>query len=70
MLLTAMSASKRLPLLQICPHVFVFHSPSVLDRLNALVEPGGVLSIDERGVVGEEGVMTVAPHPNFRFAES
>jgi midasin len=42
-------------------------NPSVLDRLNALVEPGGVLSVDERGVVGEEGVMTVKPHPNFRL---
>ena len=42
------------------------NSPSVLDRLNALVEPGGVLAVDERGAVGNEGVMTIVPHPNFR----
>lgn len=41
-------------------------SPSVLDRLNALVEPDGVLYIDERGVVGGGGVMAIHPHPNFR----
>ena len=42
------------------------NSPSVLDRLNALVEPDGVLAVDERGAVGDEGVMTIVPHPNFR----
>ena len=40
-------------------------SPSVLDRLNCLLEPGGYLSIDERGVVGDT-VPIVRPHPEFR----
>lgn len=43
-----------------------FCSPAVLDRLNALLEPGGVLTIGERGV-GEQGMVTVKPHPNFRM---
>ncbi|XP_060119521.1 midasin-like [Heteronotia binoei] len=43
-----------------------FCSPSVLDRLNALLEPGGVLTMSERGVI--DGVtLTVTPHPNFRL---
>ena len=37
----------------------------MLDRLNPLMEPGGVLHIDERGVVGD-GVVSVTPHPKFR----
>ena len=40
-------------------------SASVLDRLNPLLEPGGVLHIDERGVVGD-GVVAITPHPDFR----
>ncbi|XP_033763562.1 midasin-like [Pecten maximus] len=37
----------------------------VLDRLNALLEPHGVLNINERGVI--DGVIpTITPHPNFR----
>ncbi|KAJ6665782.1 hypothetical protein lerEdw1_001254 [Lerista edwardsae] len=43
-----------------------FCSPSVLDRLNALLEPGGVLTMSERGVI--DGVTpAVTPHPNFRL---
>ena len=43
-------------------------SPCVLDRLNALLEPGGVLTINERGVTsGDDTVPTVVPHPDFRF---
>ena len=42
-----------------------FFSPSVLDRLNGLLEPGGVLSINERGVIDGE-VPVVKPHPDFR----
>ena len=42
-------------------------SPSVLDRLNCLLEPGGYLSIDERGVVGDS-VPIVYPHPEFRYS--
>ncbi|XP_023930770.1 midasin-like, partial [Lingula anatina] len=43
-----------------------FCSPSVLDRLNALLEPNGVLSINERGVLDGE-VPTIVPHPDFRL---
>uniref|UniRef100_A0A670YH89 Midasin n=1 Tax=Pseudonaja textilis TaxID=8673 RepID=A0A670YH89_PSETE len=43
-----------------------FCSPSVLDRLNALLEPRGVLTLSERGVI--DGVTpSVVPHPNFRL---
>ena len=41
-------------------------SASVLDRLNAMLEPGGVLAISERGVVNGS-VPCVTPHPNFRL---
>ncbi|KAI9443340.1 midasin [Lactarius indigo] len=41
-------------------------SPSVLDRLNSLCEPSGVLTLNERGLV--DGVTPViVPHPNFRL---
>ncbi|XP_078068621.1 midasin [Mustelus asterias] len=43
-----------------------FCSPSVLDRLNALLEPGGVLTISERGVIDGTSP-TIVPHPNFRL---
>lgn len=36
-------------------------SAAVLDRLNGLLEPNGVLSIPERGEISE-----LSPHPNFR----
>uniref|UniRef100_A0A8C4NG77 Midasin n=1 Tax=Eptatretus burgeri TaxID=7764 RepID=A0A8C4NG77_EPTBU len=42
-----------------------FCSPAVLDRLNAVLEPGGVLVLGERGVLGDS-VPTVVPHPDFR----
>ncbi|XP_033731636.1 midasin-like isoform X2 [Pecten maximus] len=43
----------------------VMLSAFVLDRLNALLEPHGVLNINERGVI--DGVIpTITPHPNFR----
>ncbi|KAL1916197.1 uncharacterized protein VTP21DRAFT_5814 [Calcarisporiella thermophila] len=41
-------------------------SPSVLDRLNPLMEPDGVLMVNERGLVDGE-VRIVRPHPNFRL---
>ena len=44
-------------------------SPSVLDRLNGLLEPGGVLSINERGVVDGK-IPVVHPHPDFRSVMS
>lgn len=41
-------------------------SPSVLDRLNSLLEPNGILCINEhRGLNGEPRI--VVPHPNFRL---
>ncbi|XP_059110058.1 midasin [Peromyscus eremicus] len=43
-----------------------FCNPSVLDRLNALLEPGGVLTINERGMV-DGATSTITPHPNFRL---
>uniref|UniRef100_K7FQC1 Midasin n=1 Tax=Pelodiscus sinensis TaxID=13735 RepID=K7FQC1_PELSI len=43
-----------------------FCNPSVLDRLNALLEPGGVLTMSERGVI-DGTTPTVAPHPDFRL---
>ncbi|KAF0299690.1 Midasin [Amphibalanus amphitrite] len=43
-----------------------FCPASVLDRLNALLEPGGVLEVSERGVV-DGAVPTVRPHPSFRL---
>ncbi|XP_032667152.1 midasin [Odontomachus brunneus] len=42
-------------------------SPAVLDRLNGLLEPNGVLSIGERGVDNDGNVVTIKPHENFRL---
>ena len=39
---------------------------SILDRLNGLLEPNGVLSVDERGVVDGD-IPKVKPHPEFRL---
>ncbi|XP_060072903.1 midasin-like [Ylistrum balloti] len=43
-----------------------FCSASVLDRLNALLEPNGVLNINERGVI-DGAIPTIKPHPDFRL---
>ncbi|KAL5010016.1 hypothetical protein ScPMuIL_012321, partial [Solemya velum] len=43
-----------------------FCSSSVLDRLNALLEPGGELVVNERGVV-DGHIPTIKPHPDFRL---
>ncbi|XP_070405869.1 midasin isoform X3 [Nothobranchius furzeri] len=43
-----------------------FCSTSVLDRLNALLEPNGSLTIGERGVIDGK-VPQIIPHPNFRL---
>ncbi|XP_068197957.1 midasin isoform X4 [Antennarius striatus] len=43
-----------------------FCSASVLDRLNALLEPGGFLTINERGVIDGK-TPKITPHPNFRL---
>ncbi|KAH0539887.1 hypothetical protein KQX54_009475 [Cotesia glomerata] len=42
-------------------------SPAVLDRLNGLLEPGGVLTIGERGVDNDGNIHTIKPHSNFRL---
>lgn len=41
-------------------------SPSVLDRVNSLCEPDGVLVLTERGLVNGE-VETLSPDPQFRL---
>ncbi|KAI6098131.1 midasin [Pisolithus sp. B1] len=41
-------------------------NPSVLDRLNSLCEPNGVLVLTERGLSHGE-VEILKPHPNFRL---
>ncbi|XP_008565442.1 PREDICTED: midasin [Galeopterus variegatus] len=43
-----------------------FCNPSVLDRLNALLEPGGVLTVSERGMI-DGSIPTITPNPNFRL---
>ncbi|XP_064402600.1 midasin-like isoform X2 [Halichondria panicea] len=43
-----------------------FCSPSVLDRLNALLEPGGVLCLDEKGMIGDSEPL-IQPHSDFRL---
>uniref|UniRef100_A0A3B3CZB6 Midasin n=1 Tax=Oryzias melastigma TaxID=30732 RepID=A0A3B3CZB6_ORYME len=39
---------------------------SVLDRLNALLEPNGSLTVSERGVIDGK-TPKISPHPNFLF---
>ncbi len=39
----------------------------MLDRLNGLFEDGGVLAVTEGGCGEEDGVRTIAPHPDFRI---
>ena len=43
-----------------------FCNPTVLDRLNSLLEPEGVLVVNERGLVDGE-IRIVKPHPHFRI---
>ena len=42
-------------------------SSAVLDRLNALLEPNGTLTIGERGVGPYDDPPTIIPHPDFRL---
>lgn len=42
-------------------------SNAVLDRLNCLLEPNGVLTIGERGATADGSLVTVKPHPDFRL---
>uniref|UniRef100_A0A3Q2XAQ0 Midasin AAA ATPase 1 n=1 Tax=Hippocampus comes TaxID=109280 RepID=A0A3Q2XAQ0_HIPCM len=46
-----------------------FCSASVLDRLNALLEPSGSLTINERGVIDGK-IPIITPHPNFRALQA
>lgn len=39
---------------------------SVLDRLNSLFEPNGSLVLSEKGSIGDSGLQTIRPHPDFR----
>jgi midasin len=43
-----------------------FCNPAVLDRLNGLLEPGGMLVLGEKGVVNN-AIEVIRPHPNFRL---
>ncbi|GBG67611.1 hypothetical protein CBR_g741 [Chara braunii] len=43
-----------------------FCNPTVLDRLNPLLEPGGNILVNERGLINGEP-MLVQAHPNFRL---
>ncbi|XP_078798874.1 midasin isoform X2 [Oryzias latipes] len=43
-----------------------FCSASVLDRLNALLEPNGSLTVSERGVIDGK-TPKISPHPDFRL---
>ncbi|KAK7603581.1 hypothetical protein V9T40_003580 [Parthenolecanium corni] len=42
-------------------------SPAILDRLNGLLEAGGVLTLGEKGVDYKGDLVTITPHPNFRL---
>jgi hypothetical protein len=42
-------------------------NPTVLDRLNPLLEPGGVLQLSEAGGGGSGGGRVISPHPDFRL---
>ena len=43
-----------------------FCNPTVLDRLNALLENHGSLMVNERGLVDGE-IKIIRPHPDFRI---
>eukprot|EP01114_Cavostelium_apophysatum_P009738 TRINITY_DN2299_c0_g1_i6.p1 TRINITY_DN2299_c0_g1~~TRINITY_DN2299_c0_g1_i6.p1 ORF type:complete len:3028 (+),score=822.70 TRINITY_DN2299_c0_g1_i6:117-9200(+) len=43
-----------------------FCNPSVLDRLNPLLETNGYLLVNERGMIDGE-IKLIRPHPNFRI---
>ncbi|KAH3757277.1 AAA ATPase midasin [Pelomyxa schiedti] len=44
-----------------------FCNPTVLDRLNSVLEPNGVLSVTERGVLADGKIKEVRPHSRFRI---
>ncbi|KAL2575217.1 hypothetical protein GLYMA_16G004800v4 [Glycine max] len=41
-------------------------NPTVLDRINSLVEPCGSITVNERGIV-DGNPLVIHPHPNFRI---
>ncbi|VDM21800.1 unnamed protein product [Hydatigera taeniaeformis] len=45
----------------------LYSFPSVLDRLNSLLEPGGDLLISERGLDANGDLVRLKPHPDFRL---
>ena len=42
-------------------------SGAVLDRLNGLLEPEGVLVLGERGVAADGSEFVIKPHKDFRI---
>ena len=44
-----------------------FASPTVLDRLNGLLEPNGDLVLNECGVGSDGHIRVIKPHPQFRL---
>lgn len=42
-------------------------SPAVLDRLNGLLEPNGVLELGEKGICVDGQITTIKPHKDFRL---
>ncbi|VVC30846.1 ATPase, dynein-related, AAA domain,von Willebrand factor, type A,AAA+ ATPase domain,P-loop [Cinara cedri] len=42
-------------------------SPAVLDRLNGLLEPNGVLELGEKGIGSDGQIQTIKPHKDFRL---
>ncbi|KAJ1401027.1 P-loop containing nucleoside triphosphate hydrolase [Sesbania bispinosa] len=41
-------------------------NPTVLDRINSLVEPCGSITVNERGII-DGNPLVIHPHPNFRM---
>ena len=42
-------------------------SPSLLDRLNGLLEPQGCLTLNEKGLENDGSLRSISPHPDFRI---
>lgn len=42
-------------------------SPAILDRLNGLLEPNGVLELGEKGIGSDGHITTIKPHKDFRL---
>lgn len=48
------------------PYSVLCFSAAVLDRLNSALEPGGQLTLNERGLVDGK-TLVIQAHPYFRF---